>query len=218
MEWKTQQRLLVVVGGRAGRGTAGKHLYVVLDDRAKGYSIHKIDVDAGRPLLRLDSLGEASGSRGVLIGSLGSKILALWQPTADGQLTTHTVAPPHPDALLTMPFVVAAGERLYALHDGGMHCLELVLDETLPSGADEAGEHRRAWTRVSSPLRAAAGPRRRYSGRGRRAHAVPIEITSYALRTDGRTIFVSAHATRRGRYAGTFSLDTTDGSLGGDAE
>ncbi|KAI5009184.1 hypothetical protein ZWY2020_010232 [Hordeum vulgare] len=29
---------------------------------------------------------------------------------------------------------------------------------------------------------------------------------------------VSAHATRRGGYTGTFSLDTAVGSLGGDAE
>ncbi|KAM3372242.1 hypothetical protein ACQJBY_019232 [Aegilops geniculata] len=205
-----------------------KHLYVVLDDREKGYSVHKVNVDADGvgladpPLLQLESMEDSGG---VLVGALGSKILALWQPTADGQLTTHAVAygtdtdklavgPPHPDALLTMRFVVAAGERLYALHEGGLHCLELVLDETLPSGtedseAEELQEHRWAWTRVSSPLRLPGG------GEEPEDDDEPIEITSYALHPDGRTIFVSAHATRRGGYAGTFSLDT---ALGGDAE
>lgn len=201
-----------------------KHLYVVLDDWEKGYSIHKVDADAhgvglaDPPLLQLESLEDSGG---VLIGALGSKILALWQPTADGHSTTHAVAygtdtdklavaPPHPDALQTMRFVVDAGERLYALHEGGMHCLDLELDETLPSGADEAEEHRWAWTRVSSPLRLPG------CGGDPEDDDEPIEITSYALHPDGRTIFVSAHATRRGGYAGTFSLDTAVG--GGDAE
>lgn len=204
-----------------------KNLYVVLDDRAKGYSIHKVDADAkgvgltDPPLLRLDSLGEAS--RGVLVGALGSKILALWQPTADGQLTTHAVAygtdtawlEPldaslvHPDALQTMRFVVAAEKGLYVLHEGGLHCLGLDVDEKLLSGA-EAEEHRWAWTRVASPLRLPG------CGGDPEDDEGPIEITSYAVHPDGRTIFVSAHATRRGGYAGTFSLDTAVD--GGDAE
>ncbi|KAF6999238.1 hypothetical protein CFC21_015297 [Triticum aestivum] len=184
-----------------------KHLYVVLDDRQNGYSVHKVDADADGvgladpPLLQLESMEDSGG---VLVGALGSKILALWQPTADGQLTTHAVAygtdtdklavgPPHPDALLTMRFVVAAGERLYALHEGGLHCLELVSesdsdsDETLPSGADEAEEHRWAWTRVSSPLRLPG------CGGDPEEDDEPIEITSYALHPDGRTIFGQGH-------------------------
>ena len=58
---------------------------------------------------------------------------------------------------------------------------------------------------------AAAAGRWRRPGGGRRAHRDH-------LHPDGRTIFVSAHATRRGGYTGTFSLDTAVGSLGGDAE
>jgi hypothetical protein len=94
-----------------------------------------------------------------------------------------------------MRFVVAAGKKLYAVHEGGVHCLDL-----------DAGEHQWAWTRASSsPLRL---PGCDQDG--------PVEITSYAVHPDGRTIFVSAHAKGRGpgnAYAGTFSLDT-----GGDGD
>uniref|UniRef100_A0ACD5Y5B5 Uncharacterized protein n=1 Tax=Avena sativa TaxID=4498 RepID=A0ACD5Y5B5_AVESA len=65
----------------------------------------------------------------------------------------------------------------------------------------EAGQDQWAWTRVSSsPLRLPGCDR---DG--------PVEITSYTMHPDGRTVFVSAHARGGGpgnTYAGTFSLDT----------
>ncbi|CAM0907498.1 unnamed protein product [Alopecurus aequalis] len=191
-----------------------KQLYVVLDDWEKGYSIHKIDGDAFEdsrygaeeleladpPVVRLEE-----SCKGVLIGALGSKILALWQPTAanravayDTKTAALAVGPPHPDALQNMRFVVAVGKKLCAMHEGGMHCLDM-----------EAEEHQWAWTRVSSSTLPLPGCEDDPD--------VPIEITAYAVHPDGRTVFVSAHAKdRRPRsaYAGTFSLDTgADGDV-----
>ena len=193
-----------------------KRLYVVLDDWEKGYSIHKIDDHAfedSRFGLRADELELAhppavrleESRRGVLVGALGSKIVALWQPTAANRAVAYdtktaglAVGPPHPDALRTMRFVVAVGKRLCVMHEGGVHCLDL----------EAEGQNQWAWTQVSSsPLRLPGcedDP------------DVPMEITAYAVHPDGRTVFVSAHAmgrVPRSAYAGTFSLDT-----GGDGD
>jgi hypothetical protein len=194
-----------------------KHLYLVLDDWKKGYSIHQIDdrafdnscsrhgsgelLLADPPVLRLEA------SRGVLVGAVRSKILALWQPTAANRTVAYdtetaglAVGPPHPDALETVRFVVAAGKRLYAVHEGGVHLLDLEPEQ----------QHQWAWTRVSSSLLRLPGCDR--DG--------PVEIASYAVHPDGRTVFVSAHAKGTGpgmSYAGTFSLDI-GGDGGDDAE
>ncbi|KAM0915932.1 hypothetical protein ACQ4PT_010503 [Festuca glaucescens] len=165
--------------GAKRRRHGQKHLYLVLDDWEKGYSIHEIDDHAFENRrssygaeLKLAPVVRLEAPRGVLIGALGSKVVALWQPTVskwavayDTKTAGLAVGPPHPDALQTMRFVVAAGKKLYAVHEGGVHCLDL-----------EAEEHQWAWTRASSsPLRL---PGCDQDG--------PVEITStFSLDTGG---------------------------------
>jgi hypothetical protein len=204
-----------------------KHLYLVLDDWDKGYSIHKVDVHAlGRrstaalggdpPSLRLEA---PRGSHDVLFGAVGnSKILALWQPrncpTRAAVYDTGTGAvpadgPAHPPELQPMRFVAAAAgsTRLHALHAGGLHFLDL--DDTPPADPYSyatATARRWRWTQACSPLRLPF-----LTVDGALAPWGPIDIAAYAVHPDGRTVFVSAYGTYH-RYFGTFSLDTAAAS------
>ncbi|BAS83151.1 Os03g0236675 [Oryza sativa Japonica Group] len=205
-------------GGEAKRPRPEqKHLYLALDDWEKGYNLYKVDVHAigsadteaesqlpEPPVLQLEA---AKGARDVLFAAVGTDILALWQPryettrtavydTATGRL--DAAGPRHPRALQPMRFVVAssAGARgLYALHGGGMHFLER------RGGGEATTEPRWTWSTACSSLRLP------FDGMQPGSPRRTMQITSYAMHPDGRTVFVSATS---GKHHGTFSSSLDD--------
>ncbi|RLM86301.1 hypothetical protein C2845_PM04G17210 [Panicum miliaceum] len=206
-----------VAGREAKRRGQKNQLYLALDDWDKGYSIRKVDADAGpTAAAEPEPLQPPPGKpRRVLFGATGSKILALWQPrnrttravvydTATGSVLGD--GPAHPVGLHPMRFVASdsGGGRLHALHAGGLHCLDLneAKAEDPYAAAYEADARRWCWTRACSPLRLPF-----LTKDGTPAPSGPIAIASYAVHPEGRTVFVSAFRTYH-RYFGIFSLDT----------
>ncbi|KAJ1275964.1 hypothetical protein BS78_05G177200, partial [Paspalum vaginatum] len=180
-----------------------KHLYLILDDWAKGFTIRKID-DADSPhlgdppVLRLVA---PVPRRPLSFAALGSHIFA----TSNGHCGTLVydtetaglaTGPCLPDALLggVNVFIPTAADTLYALayfYHGRQQSFEVM---SVATGAAKGRTTTPAldwsWRSVSScPL----------------PFRTDEEIVSYAVHPDGRTIFVTANTTEEDR---TFSFDT----------
>nr|TKV97564.1 hypothetical protein SEVIR_9G502900v2 [Setaria viridis] len=190
-----------------------RHLYVVLDDWSRGYSIYKLDVDGSGggdpddadlylraerlpepPVFRLEMPVKVRG-RFALFAAVGTRIFAmdysdenrdapvLVYDTATGALA---VGPATPAELQYLPKLVAAGDRwLYALDRKASGGGDHLMADGAGAARDgRAGCWRRDWGSIRD---AALG-----GGRAPDCHAA---------HPDGRTVFFSVH----GR--GTFSLD-----------
>ncbi|XBI88699.1 hypothetical protein VPH35_026629 [Triticum aestivum] len=185
-------------GGRTGkrpRRAPKKHLYMVLDDWHKGFSIHKIDVPAPVHRLHMD------------FAAMGSDIFITTNPCCprtptlvfDTETAGLTMGPRPPVRLIdSTAFTVAAGGMLYALthpHVHEQHSFEAI--SWAPMDKDDpwpSPTMRWSWKSVPSPP----------------PFAMDDIITSYALHPDGHTIFMSAHDIRYHHLPkGTFSFDTT---------
>ncbi|KQK19661.1 uncharacterized protein LOC106865801 [Brachypodium distachyon] len=175
-----------------------RHLYLVVDDWERGYSVRKIDLESSSDLQAADPEPEPLPEPPVvrfegkhchlqLFGVHGTKILAMPAygaadfPIYDTQTTAITLCA-HPDNLRsTFPVILASIDG--ALHMIRGSCL-FVLDAPPPPAAyHRAGDQPWTWTTKLSDL----------------PFATP-HLKSFALHPDGRTLFVSA---RRG----TFSVD-----------
>ncbi|XP_066392582.1 uncharacterized protein [Miscanthus floridulus] len=176
-----------------------KHLYLILDDWERGYSVYKVDVDAfdpsdagpeslpEHPVVRF----EARHGRSWYFASHGTKILAMQPspypafPVFDVQTTALAVCPwpgRGGNKLSSKPLFASVAGSLYLLRGGHFDMLSAVApppDSTYP---EDAGW---SWSRVGSP------PPFDHCHR----------IWSFVLHPDGRTFFVS-HDRR------TFSFDT----------
>ncbi|KAL6841846.1 hypothetical protein ACP4OV_028358 [Aristida adscensionis] len=208
-----------------------KHLYLVLDDWKKGFSIHKIDADssdsvsdsddeqcpraavAGHlpepPALRLEAPGPHVG---MFHATLGGKILvvtdtdfgqtpALVYDTETAALASGPAVPAH----LRRGFgvVVAAGETLYAFSP--------------PACNEHHSFEAMSWAPPSPVPHDARYPGedggRRWSWRTLPSPAPPFNvdeiITSYALHPDGRTIFMTtSYLDRPNLQRSTYSFNT----------
>lgn len=211
-------------GGRAVRRlwpAPKKHLYVVLDDWDKGFSIHKIDADtlqdtcttdlqAGFPdhaVLRLPApvhglhMGFAALGSNILIAT-NAHCLQTPALVYDTETAGISVGPRLPLSLLgNGTITIAAGGTLYALtrhHINEQHHFRAISWAPVENDDDEPWDPRPAmrwsWKSVPSPPT---------------FDMEDHEITSYTLHPDGHTIFISAHE-RRYPYlpSGTFSFDT----------
>ncbi|CAL4885219.1 unnamed protein product [Urochloa decumbens] len=211
-----------------------KHLYLVLDDWEKGYSIRKIDPDTLLPASNEttctdpEHLPEPAAFRFVapatsetIFAALGSNIVIV---SSSGDHTTTeapnptlvydtaaaalAVGPPLPGRLVSgLNAAVAGGDAFYAL-------------TTLGAGFPVALEAF-SWARCTRDADEPGLPTHEWSWKTVAATSPPpfakdddTTVVSYAVHPDGRTIFVStrvvAHGSRRGGGGGsTYSFDTT---------
>lgn len=188
-----------------------KHLYLVLDDWDKGYSIRKLklnDDDIQEVVLRLEA---SNGSRDSRFVGVGSKILALWQPrSVPTRATVYDVdtgavmpdGPLLPPDLRHVETAVVGGRVVYALHAGGLHSLE----EEEPD-YDDRFQPRWSWSRVA-PLRLPFSCCFVHNENG---EPVEMEIASYAVHPHNGNIFLSVRFYCGCYRTATFSLDTTAG-------
>jgi hypothetical protein len=208
-------------GGRTGkrpRLVPKKHLYVVLDDWDKGFSIYKIDADTlqytyaddlqvgfpGKAVLRLPA-----PVHGLHMGftALGSNILIATNPRClqtpallyDTETAGLTIGPRLRLSLLACDTIaVAAGGTLYALtrrHINEQHFFQAMSSAPLENDEPWCPSPTMRWSWKSMP----SPP----------PFDMEDQFTSYALHPDGHTIFLSA-LERRYPYlpSGTFSFDT----------
>ncbi|CAD6242504.1 unnamed protein product [Miscanthus lutarioriparius] len=206
--------------GKRPRPAIKKHLYLVLDDWERGYSIRQIDPDtmvsvsvstsddlacANRDPTRLpepaafrfvapasesDTQFIAMGSSIVVVGSSGGAEA----PTVvyDTGAAALATGPPLPGLLSDLLVAVAGGDALYAF--------EAFWWAPRTREAAEPGRPTHSWS-----WKSVAAPQPPFA---------PDAIVSYAVHPDGRTVFVStapraAHGSpRRGSRGGTHSFDT----------
>uniref|UniRef100_A0ACD5WLP0 Uncharacterized protein n=1 Tax=Avena sativa TaxID=4498 RepID=A0ACD5WLP0_AVESA len=182
-----------------------KHLYLVLDDWSKGFSIRKIDIDTldgsssdldlEPPVLRLTSPQPRDHMN---FAALGSNIFIAGSRhpgtmVYDTETTGVAIGPPLPDPLLggTQILVATADmEHLYVFKYNLMltqQSFEVMSTKDLHSSNPSTDW---SWTSVPSPLPLTKGD----------------EITSYAMHPDGCTIFMSA--SNGSHVCSTFSFDT----------
>uniref|UniRef100_A0A0D3FFB7 DUF1618 domain-containing protein n=2 Tax=Oryza TaxID=4527 RepID=A0A0D3FFB7_9ORYZ len=189
-----------------------RHLYVVLDDWSKGYSVYKVDVDGfdGDPDADLDDeavrlpeppvfrLETADYGRFGIFVAVGSRIFAthysedtnarapvLMFDTVTGGLA---VCPGVPAELCNQPMIFPAGDKVYAM---GRSKIKMDARGELRKYLEELaadGEGSWAW---SSSVDDRAPPPPFDVGRAR----------CHAAHPDGRTVFFSAHGD------GTYSFD-----------
>ncbi|CAL5019422.1 unnamed protein product [Urochloa decumbens] len=191
------------IGGASKRSRPApkKHLYLVLDDWEKGYSIRKIDpgtllpASSGSTCTDLQDLPEPAAFRPTLVYDTAAAALA--------------VGPPLPGRLVSgLNAAVAGGDAFYALTTLGAGfpvALEAFSWARCTRDADERGlpTHEWSWKTV-----AATSP-------PPFAKDDDTTVVSYAAHPDGRTLFVStrvvAHGgSRRGGGGGsTYSFDAT---------
>ncbi|CAL5054517.1 unnamed protein product [Urochloa decumbens] len=214
-----------------------KHLYLVLDDWEKGYSIRKIGPDdtllpasSGSTCTDLQDLPEPAAFRfaapansETIFAALGSNIVIV---SSSGDHTTTeapnptlvydtaaaalAVGPPLPGRLVSgLNAAVAGGDAFYAL-------------TTLGAGFPVALEAF-SWARCTRDADEPGLPTHEWSWKTVAATSPPpfgndddTTVVSYAVHPDGRTMFVStrvAHGgSRRGGGGGsTYSFDTTRG-------
>ncbi|CAD6249600.1 unnamed protein product [Miscanthus lutarioriparius] len=209
--------------GKRPRPAIKKHLYLVLDDWERGYSIRQIDPDTMLSVSDTDDLActnrdpthlpepaafrfvapaldtqfIAMGSNIVVVSSsVGAEAPTLVYDTGAAALA---IGPPLPGLLSDLLVATAGGDAVYALTTLGAG-LPLAFEAF--SWAPRTGEaaepgrptHGWSWKSVAAPPPPFA----------------PEAIVSYAVHPDGRTVFVStatraAHGSRRG----THSFDTT---------
>ncbi|CAL5056236.1 unnamed protein product [Urochloa decumbens] len=191
-----------------------QHLYLVLDDWERGYSVRRLDVDAfdsdagagaadppperftEPPVARIEAEHAMRESDRRFV-SHGTKIFAMDPgegspaiPALDTRTLGMSVCPWPPsssDRNYVLPFFASAAGKLFVFTD----------DATARAGAAYLGGGDRqpySWTAMES--RAARPP------------FFASQVTCHAMHPDGRTLFVSAGSRRKGRRSGTFSLDT----------
>uniref|UniRef100_A0A0E0KAE4 DUF295 domain-containing protein n=1 Tax=Oryza punctata TaxID=4537 RepID=A0A0E0KAE4_ORYPU len=186
-----------------------RHLYIVLDDWSKGYSIYKVDVDGfdGDPDADLDDeavrlpeppvfrLETADYGRFGCFAAVGSRIFAthyseetnarapvLMFDTVTGGLT---VGPGILAELCNLAEIFPAGDKMYAMNRSKMDVRGESRKYFEELAAD--GEGGWAWNSVRSP-------------------PFDVELTRcHAAHPDGRTVFFSAHG------KGTYSFDAETG-------
>ncbi|KAG0527424.1 hypothetical protein BDA96_06G232200 [Sorghum bicolor] len=168
-----------------------QHLYVVVDDWERGYSVHKFDehdfgpdpnaavvgMDAGaRPFVRMEALHPHSWS----FAALGRKILAMQPPEYSPGipvLDTETMGMavwPHPESSLhgdfgSRPLYISAGDRLLAF----VYPFVEMVGPELPRPTDGDGSSW-SWASIEPP-----------------PPFVSSVVSGYAVHPDGRTVFVS---------------------------
>ncbi|CAN6199147.1 unnamed protein product [Urochloa humidicola] len=178
-----------------------KHLYLILDDWERGYSVYKVDVDAfdssdagappeplpDHPIVRF----EARHGGSWCFTAHGTKILAMHPsgcpafPVFDVEAAALTVCPwPRRggNKVLLKPLFASVAGSLYLLRGGHFDVLPAAPPPPDSTNRDDAAW---AWSRVPSP------PPFDDSNR----------ISSFALHPDGRTLFIS-------QDKNTFSFDT----------
>ncbi|BAF10972.2 Os03g0163400 [Oryza sativa Japonica Group] len=183
-----------------------RHLYLVLDDWSRGYSIRKIDLSVGN-----DGDGEHSMPPAIFsfeapragpkyfAGAFDSKILAMQPvdpqfsfnpmagiPIYDVRMRSLVVGPrQRPDPV--DPIYIPVGGRLFALSVGSFQLLYPPPDDE-SDDQEEEEDFVWGWHALPNP---------------------PFQhehVTSYAVHRDGRTIFVSIG----GESSATFSFDTAE--------
>nr|CAB3479672.1 unnamed protein product [Digitaria exilis] len=197
------------------RPRRGKHLYLLLDDWDRGFSIHKIDADcfvsdnqpdrAARhlpepPVLRLASPVGPVPQNGVSFAALGTKIFALMSHRCGLVYDTETAVlavGAHAPSQMVCGFgiTVAIGEMLYALSYrffDKQHSFEVLSWETTAPDATQQQRPTEGWSWRTLP-----SPPPAFHSR----------VNSYVLHPDRRTIFMTT--ANKGRM-GTYSFDTMD--------
>uniref|UniRef100_A0A0E0MPS8 Uncharacterized protein n=1 Tax=Oryza punctata TaxID=4537 RepID=A0A0E0MPS8_ORYPU len=185
-----------------------KHLYLVLDDWDRGYSIHKLDVDVDDPGVihgGLDHDHDAGGVPAVRFAAPGSSCGMQFFPMRGGSIVmvsddaaltlvydtgaaALTIGSPIPGLLAGgLAIAMPGGERLYALTSLGERFPD-AFEVLTPAG----GCCGWSWTNAPAPP------------------PPPFEeaVTAYAVHPDGHTVFVSTSGDGDG---GTYTLDTKHG-------
>lgn len=182
-----------------------KHLYLVLDDWDKGFTIRKIDADNLETSTDLDlepcvlRVVAPVRGHGMNFTALGSNIFVscnkhpgtIVYDTATGGVAT---GPSLSDSMLlgVHIFVATANEQLYALKNNILqreHSFEVMSTVGIKDLQTSRPSSDWSWKSIPSPLPFTDNER----------------ITSYALHPDGRTIFITAGSRSLFR---TFSFDT----------
>ncbi|CAN6279728.1 unnamed protein product [Urochloa humidicola] len=189
-----------------------QHLYLVLDDWERGYSVRRLDIDAFAsgagdpppperftepPVARIEAEHAARESDRSFV-SHGTKIFAMDPgeatpaiPALDTRTLGLSVCPWPPTSSsnrnYVLPFFASAAGKLFAFTDDAAAAARAAY---LASGDRPPY----AWTAMDA--RAARPP------------FYASQVTCHAVHPDGRTLFVSAGSRRRGpRSGGTFSLN-----------
>ncbi|CAN6219671.1 unnamed protein product [Urochloa humidicola] len=187
------------------RSRRRKHLYLVLDDWKKGFSIHKIDTDsidsddtaaAGHlpepPAFRLESPVGSVPHVGIFFTASHSKIFILPNQRSalvyDTETAALAIGPHSPDQMLCgFGITVPTGEMLCALSYrffDKQHSFEAM-----------------SWTSTGWSWKSLPAPPPTFSNNQL--------VTSYALHPDGCTIFMTtAYRDRPGTQLGTYSFNT----------
>ncbi|XP_062220929.1 uncharacterized protein LOC133920334 isoform X2 [Phragmites australis] len=177
-----------------------QHLYLLLDDWERGYSVRRLDADAfdsdadtdlppkwftEPPLARIEAPHVRSWnfvSHGTKIFAMKAKEASPAIPAFDTHTLSLTICPwPSCHADYVIPLFVSVGGKLF-----------LFLEDQTEYLGDPPSYNSKApwsWTIINSPL--------------------PFHnarLTCYALHPDGRTLYVSAGGRQRDR-SGTFSFD-----------
>ncbi|XP_037480883.1 uncharacterized protein LOC119358447 [Triticum dicoccoides] len=213
-------------GGSEKRPRRLKHLYLVLDDWAKGYSIHKIQADsfdsgsdsddqhsgAARhlpepPALRLECPVGPVPHSGMSFSALGTKIFTfmnqrcslIYDPkTAALAIGAHAPA----DMVCGFGITVVVGEMLYALSchfREKQHSFGVMSWGSTTSDALQQPTEGWSWKTLPPP-----------------PPTFHRRVNSYALHPDGCTIFMTT-ANDKGRL-GTYSFNTKDSVWGWHGE
>jgi len=175
LSWARRSGPCWIVSALAARpAQQQKHLYVLVDDWERGYSICKVGEEDDQPPLPLVRI-EAEHGRSWFLVAHGSKIMAMWPPSEsspgipvfDTETLGVTVCP-HPRSRYSSrgcrPVYASVGDRLVAFASPYLE----VLGPEPPPG--------KPWSWTSAE-----------------AHAqfASILVSSYAVHPDGRTIFMS---------------------------
>ena len=211
------------LGNKRSRPARKKHLYLVLDDWEKGYSIRQIDPDtmltvpvsddSVRDPVRLPEpaafrfVAPASETKFAAIGTNivvvssggGTEAPTLVYDTAAGALA---VAPPLPGHLAGPIVAVAGGGALYAPTTFGAGlpvALEAFMWAPCTGDAEEPWlrRHEWSWKTVATPPPPPFAP-----GRG---------VVSHSAHPDGRTVYVSTRDAADGGREDTCSFDAERG-------
>ncbi|KAF8679063.1 hypothetical protein HU200_045818 [Digitaria exilis] len=213
-EFQGQRRGGNLAGKSSRPARRRKHLYLILDDWEKGFSIYKVDADsfdsdddrdagaavAGHlpdpPVLRLESPANADMS----FAAVGSKLFIVTDTSYgqtpalvyDVETAALAIGPAVPAGLST---VVAAHEMLYAVSPPAFNKTNsFQVMSCAPSSSHDPGWERWSWSSLRAlPL----------------LLNVNEIIISYAVHSDGRTIFMTtAYCDRPGLPKSTYSFNT----------
>ncbi|KAF7006980.1 LOW QUALITY PROTEIN: hypothetical protein CFC21_021966 [Triticum aestivum] len=180
-----------------------QHLFLVLDDWEKGYSVRKVDVDAlgdadaderqpkafdDPPLTRFDvvhGLSHAFVAHGTTIVAMNPRQVSPAIPAFDTATSAVGILPwPEFRTSFGRPILVSIAGKLFMFVNGGTHYLS-----DPPPPPAPAVQKPWVWTALDSSLPFTAA-------------------YCYAVHPDGRTLVVSARKWRHEAEKGTFSFDT----------